>query len=149
MNSLMCNSRGYKYLTLCLRSKQLKNKTKQNIDYTIIRMSHNVTIRFRYTLFAHKLARASNLGSGSFQMLQQQQKPRVETAVDWAMTKLLVSCAIAPLYENVECRLSVDLVKKKYFSYVSSWSQTCQHLQKRGFYNTAKIVIIPLPTGLR
>ena len=42
--------------------------------------------------------------------------------------------------------LSVDLVEKKYFSYVSSWSQTNQHSQKRGFYNTTKMVIGPLPT---
>ena len=69
-------------------------------------MSHNDTIRYRNKLFAHKLARVGNLGSGSCQMSKQQQKPRVETAVDWAqvMTKVLVSCAIVSLYENVECR---------------------------------------------
>ena len=33
-------------------------------------------------------------------------KARVETSVDWdqGITKILVSCAIAPLYENVEGR---------------------------------------------
>ena len=69
-------------------------------------MSHSVTIRYRYKLFAHKLAQVGNLGSGSCEMSQQQQKARVETAIDWAqvMTKTLVSCAIAPLYENVKCR---------------------------------------------
>ena len=37
--------------------------------------------------------------------VMQQQKARVETTIDWAqvMTKIIVSCAIAPLYENVEC----------------------------------------------
>ena len=47
-------------------------------------------------------------------MSQQEQKARVETSIDWdqGIAKILVSCAIAPLYENVE----VDFVKKKYLS---------------------------------
>ena len=55
----------------------------------VIRTSHNVTICYRYKLFAHKLARVGNLGSGSCQVSLQQQKARVETAIDWAqvMTK--------------------------------------------------------------
>ena len=76
-------------------------KTKQSkVDYTIIRMSHNVTIRYRCKLFAHKLA-----VEVAGQMSQQQQKARVKTAIDWAqvMMRILVSCAIAPLYTNVEC----------------------------------------------
>ena len=37
-------------------------KRKQNkVDYTIMRMLHNVTIRYRYKLFAHKLALVGNL----------------------------------------------------------------------------------------
>ena len=65
-NALMCNNRRYKHLTLCLHSKQLKNKTKSITLF--IRMSHNVTIRYRCKLFAHKVARVDNLGSGSGQM---------------------------------------------------------------------------------
>ena len=63
-------------------------------------MSHSVTIRYRYTLFAHKLARVDNIRSGICQMSWQQQKARIETAIDWAqvMTKIFVSCAISRLY---------------------------------------------------
>ena len=52
-----------------------------------------------------KLARGSNLGSGSCQM-SQQAKGTVETAIDWAqvMKKILMSCATAPSYDYVECR---------------------------------------------
>jgi len=65
----------------------------------VIRTSHNVTICYRYKLFAYKLARVGNLESGSCQISEQQKKARVETAIDWAqvMTKILVSCAIARL----------------------------------------------------
>ena len=44
-------------------------KTKQNkVDYTIIIMSQNVIIRYRYKLFARRLARVGNLGSGIYHM---------------------------------------------------------------------------------
>ena len=68
----------------------------------------------------------------------------METAIGWAqvMTKTL-SCAIWRLYMRM---LNVDVVKKKYIFYISSWSQTYQHSQKRSFCNTTKIVIVPLPT---
>ena len=33
------------------------NKKTTKGDYCIIRMQHNVTLRYRYKLFAHKLAR--------------------------------------------------------------------------------------------
>ena len=66
-NALMCNNRRYKYHVL--HGVYTQNSLKQNkIDYTIIRMSHNVTIRYRYKLFVHKLAWVGDLGSGSCQM---------------------------------------------------------------------------------
>ena len=53
-----------------LRRVYTQNSLKTNqdkVDYIII-LSHNVTIRYRNKLFAHKLARVGNLGSGSCQM---------------------------------------------------------------------------------
>ena len=78
-------------------------------------------------------------------MSWQRQKALAETAIDWAqvMTKILVSSAIAPLYENVQCR---SREKEIFLLCLFCWSQSHQHSQKRGFYNTTKIVIVPLPT---
>ena len=49
------------YIVSTLKTAQKQNKTKHS------RLHHykNVTIRYRYKLFAHKLARVGNLGSGS------------------------------------------------------------------------------------
>ena len=97
-------------------------KTKQNkVDYTIIRMSQNVIIRYRYKLFA-----------------------RVETAIDWAqvMTKILVSCVIAPLYENVECRS-----REKNISLMSLQGAKPINIRKNVVsIIQQKIVIVSLPT---
>ena len=56
------------------------------------------------------------------------------------MTKTLVSCAIAPLYENVECKSR----EKRNISLISLLG--AKPINKRGFDNTSKIVLVPQPT---
>jgi len=53
-------------------------------------MSHDVSIRYRYKLFAHKLARVGKLFKWQSPNVIALAKARVETALDWAqvMTKI-------------------------------------------------------------
>ena len=49
------------YIVSTLKTAQKQNKTK----HSRLHCYKNVTIWYRYKLFAHKLARVGNLGSGS------------------------------------------------------------------------------------
>ena len=110
-NALMFNNRRYKYLTLCLHSKQLKNKTKQCRlhYYKNVAQCHNpVSLQVR-TSWHEQITL-----EGAVAKCHSNSK-KVETAIAWArvMTKISVSYAILRLYMRM--LLCVDLVKKKYF----------------------------------